>query len=332
MLLSNIEAETHRGAVVPLAKNIPSVQPGGGICYRVELAWGRLRRWYLRTWRKEYVRRMEALRRGNLSGAPHPVLDPRDLKYITNRTTAHWLPSNDPFSWRNRIPLARWGLCEVQLFGWPLVIVLVVLWILGGPYRWGMILPGLFLVLVVSFFRNPHRQIPQGQGILVAPADGKIVEITPIDDPFLGGPAVRIGIFLSIFNVHINRAPTRARVLELRYTPGEFLNAMSPESGLRNESMWIGMEEESPPFRRMIVRQISGMIARRIVCTLRPGQVVDRGENFGMIKLGSRTELILPREEGLKIEIGLGEPVRAGETVLARFSGETVVVPEPRRA
>ena len=127
-----------------------------------------------------------------------------------------------------------------------------------------------------------------------------MVEITRLaHDEFIGGPAVRIGIFLSIFNVHLNRAPAESRVIALRYSPGEFLNALNPESAIRNENTWIGLEEESPPHRRMVVRQISGAIARRIVCDLRPGEVLARGQKFGMIKLGSRTELIIPDSDDL---------------------------------
>ncbi len=112
---------------------------------------------------------------------------------------------------------------------------------------------------------------------------------------------MRIGIFLSIFNVHLNRAPLRARVIKLHYSPGEFLNAMNPESAIRNENLWIGLEQEDSPHRRIVVRQIAGLIARRIVCGLRPGEVVERGAKFGMIKLGSRTELILPASHDLEI-------------------------------
>ena len=97
-------------------------------------------------------------------------------------------------------------------------------------------------------------------------------------------------------------------MIALRYQPGEFLNALRPESALRNENMWIGLEEESPPHRRLAVRQISGAIARRIVCDLRPGEVLERGQKFGMIKLGSRTELILPDVPGLSIERQRGPP------------------------
>ena len=108
-------------------------------------------------------------------------------------------------------------------------------------------------------------------------------------------------------------------MISLRYSPGEFLNALRPESAVRNENMWIGLEEESPPHRRLSVRQISGAIARRIVCDLRPGESLPRGEKFGMIKLGSRTELILPDVVGLSVDVAVGRRVRAGSTVLARF-------------
>ena len=155
----------------------------------------------------------------------------------------------------------------------------------------------------------------------VSPADGTVAEVAPLEhDEFIGGPAVRIGIFLSIFNVHLNRAPAAARVIALQYSPGEFLNALRPESALRNENMWIGMEEESPPHRRFVVRQISGAIARRIVCDLRPGEVVARGHVFGMIKLGSRTELIVPQEAGLEVRVRVGQKVKAGETVMLELT------------
>jgi phosphatidylserine decarboxylase len=162
--------------------------------------------------------------------------------------------------------------------------------------------------------------VPQEAGLVVSPADGKIVEITRLErDEFLGGPAVRIGIFLSIFNVHLNRSPAAARVIALRYSPGEFFNALRPESASKNENTWIGLEEEAPPHRRLVVRQVSGAIARRIVCALRPGEVIARGAKFGMIKLGSRTELILPDCPGLKIEVKVDRRVKAGVSVLARY-------------
>ena len=303
----------------PLPENIRSVQPGGGKCYAIELAWGRLRRWYLKTIRSGYVQRMAACRRGSTDGAPHEILDPRDLKYCCNLCTAHWAPEDDPFRWRESIPFARWGLAELQLMGWPLLLATVLLWTVCGPWRWLAIVPGVLLALVVYFFRDPTRVIPQDADAIVSPADGTIAEVTELDHyDFFDGPAVRIGIFLSIFNVHVNRAPRRSRVVEMHYKPGEFLNAMNPESALRNEFMWIGLEEIEAPHRKLAVRAISGLIARRIVCVLKPGQEVQRGEKFGMIKLGSRTELILPRDR-VQVDLEVGQKVQAGSSVLARY-------------
>jgi phosphatidylserine decarboxylase len=204
--------------------------------------------------------------------------------------------------------------------GWPLLLLTV----LSACYVWyAAPVFAVLLGLVVWFFRDPPRRIPQDEGLMVSPADGKIAEITRLEgDEFVGGPAVRIGIFLSIFNVHLNRSPAAARVVRLRYFPGKFLNAMRPASARENESMWIGLEEEATPHRRLVVRQIAGAYARRIVCALRPGEVVGRGDKIGMIKLGSRTELILADEPGLRIDVKVGDRVKAGASVLARYEPE----------
>ncbi|HUY36991.1 MAG TPA: phosphatidylserine decarboxylase [Pirellulales bacterium] len=309
-----------RATPEPLPANITSVQPGSGVCCRVELAWGVWRRWYLRRFRPAYLRRMAAIRHGSDEGAPHAVLDPRDLKYCRNLCTADWEAADDPFRWRERIPFARWGLAELALLGLPLLAATVAL---AFTFCYLAPLPGVVCLLVVWFFRDPPRRVPEEAGLIVSPADGTIAEVVELDhDEFVGGPAVRIGIFLSIFNVHINRAPTRSRVIRLKYSPGSFISAVKPESTLVNENLWIGLEEETPPHRRLVVRQIAGMFARRIVCGLRPGEVVDRGHKFGMIKLGSRTELILPREAGLSVDVRVGQRVSAGGSVLARYNEE----------
>ncbi len=301
----------------PLPENIGSVQPGGGVCYQIELAWGRLRRWYLKRFRPSYLQRMARLRQGDTDGAPHEILDSRDLKFCCNQCTASWAREHDPFTWRERLPFARWGLAELQLMGWPLLALACLAFWLGGWWRLLAAVFGVALGLIVYFFRDPSRQIPTAADTVVSPADGTIAEVTPIDHyDYLDGPAVRIGIFLSIFNVHINRSPRDARVVAMHYKPGEFLNAINPESALRNEFLWLGFEE--PSGRRFAVRVISGLIARRIVCVLRPGKTVQRGEKFGMIKLGSRTELILPRA-AVEVEVTVGQKVKAGCTVLARY-------------
>ncbi len=312
--------DSDQGDSLPvLPENIRSVQPGGGVCYQLELAWGRWRRWWLRTFRAGYVRRMAECRLGDATSAPHEILDPRDLKFCCNQCTAHWAAEDDPFRCRERLPFARWGLAELQIMGWPLFGLSILLIALGPPWQWFAAVTLVLLGLVVYFFRDPHREIPQDPWAIVSPADGTIAEVTELEHyEFLDGPAVRIGIFLSIFNVHVNRSPRAARVVAMHYKPGEFLNAMNPESALRNEYMWIGLEETAAPHRRLAVRAISGLIARRIVCVLRPGQEVRRGEKFGMIKLGSRTELILPRD-AVGVEVVVGQKVKAGSTVLARY-------------
>ena len=259
---------------------------------------------------------MAASRKGDTTGAPHEILDPRDLKFCRNVCSASWEKADDPFSWRDKIPFARWGLAELQLMGWPLL----ALTILSACYFW-YVAPifGVLAALVIWFFRDPPRRIPEAPG-LVSPADGKIAEITRLEhDEFIGGPAMRIGLFLSIFNVHLNRSPSAARVIALRYFPGKFLNAVKPESARENESMWIGVEEQAAPYRRLVVRQIAGAYARRIVCALRPGDEVARGEKIGMIKLGSRTELIVRDEPGLRIDVKIGDRVKAGKSILAHY-------------
>src|SRR5262249_206790 len=159
-----------------------------------------------------YVRQMAELRCGDANGCPHEILDPRDLKYCRNQTDCHWPPEADRFRWRERLPLARWGLAEVQLLGYPLIAASVAAALWGGG--WLAVPLGALAALVVSFFRDPPRRVPGGAGLYVSPADGQVVEVTPIDDDaFVGGPAVRIGIFLSVFNVHINRSPATARVV-----------------------------------------------------------------------------------------------------------------------
>jgi phosphatidylserine decarboxylase len=320
--------EKTRPAPLPPPPEIAGAQPGGGVCYQIEMAWGRWRRWWLKRFRPGYVRRMAQLRHGDVEGAPHEILDPRDLKYCRNVVNCSWDEADDPFRWRERLPFARWGLAELQVIGGPLLAATVAFGLLAvcvSLWFWPLaVLAAIPLGLVVWFFRDPPRRIPQEPGLLVSPADGKVVEISPIEhDEYLGGPAVRIGIFLSIFNVHINRAPCGSRVMALRYAPGEFLSALNPESSRRNESMWIGLEEEAIPHRRMILRVISGAVARRIVCPLRAGEVLARGQKFGMIKLGSRTELILPDGSDWKIEVRVGDRVKAGTSVVARLQEAT---------
>jgi phosphatidylserine decarboxylase len=301
----------------PLPANIKSIQPGGGRMMSLELAWGRIRRRLLKTFAPRYVRRMRRLRKGDKNACPHEVLDPRDTKYFQNQGGYWWRPEDDPFAWRDRLPLVRVGLAEALLFTTPCLILAAALSI----WHWAAAIPPALLALqVLWFFRNPRRLAPPEPGLIIAPADGRIVSIRQMDnDPFLGGPAVEIGIFLSIFNVHVNRVPVAARIIGLTYRPGKFLNALLAASARENERIEVRLEENAPPYRRFVVRQIAGAIASRIVCWVAPGSELPRGAAFGMIKFGSRTELVLPQEQALRLLVKEGENVRAGVTVLACF-------------
>lgn len=319
-LMSHAETET-RLTPAPLDANIGSIQPGGGVCYDLELAWGRCRRWYLKLFRPGYVRLMASLRRGDSAGAPHEILDSRDLKYCRNKCTAYWEPADDPFRWRSQIPFARWGLAELQIMGWPLLAMAITIALALSAYWYLALVPAVLFLLIVNFFRDPPRRLTLGPGLLISPADGKVVEIAQLDhDEFIGGPAVRISIFLTLLNVHVNRMPIAARLIRLRYSPGRFVSAARPDSATINENMWIGMEETAPPYRRLVMRQVSGQFALRIVCDMRPGEEFAQGVKFGMIKLGSRAELIVPAEEDLQIDVKLGQWVNAGRHVLARYT------------
>ncbi|HKB06599.1 MAG TPA: phosphatidylserine decarboxylase family protein [Gemmataceae bacterium] len=316
----------------PMDLQLTCIQPGGGVICRIELGWGHWRRFWLKTFRPGYVRRMAAIRKGDCNGCPYEVIDPRDLKFFRNQKNYHWEPADDPFRWRSKLPFARVGLAELIVFtlltfGPAIGLAVWLAWADGGladPVRvigWLVVATLMvFGLLVVWFFRSPHRRVPTDAGLVVAPADGKVVAIDEIEhDEFLGGPAVQIDIFLSIFNVHVNRSPIAGRVIGLRYRRGKYLNALRPESARENEQLAVRMQETVAPYRRYVVRQITGAIARRIVCWLKPGDELARGEEFGMIKLGSRTELVLPREPGLTIRARLGDKVKAGLTVLAEY-------------
>ena len=196
--------------------------------------------------------------------------------------------------------LAAFG--SITWLYWPVAIPFVVIWI------W-----------VVSFFRDPSRRRSYARGDLCAPADGTVTEVTELEsyEP-IGGRAVRIGIFLSLFNVHVNRAPCSGRVRSLCYRSGEFLDARHPEAGRRNESNTVLIDPDAPMPGPVEVRQIAGYVARRIICHVRANTFLAIGERFGLIKFGSRTELIIPLSEGTDIQVKVGDKVRAGVTIIAR--------------
>lgn len=287
---------------------------------RLELWWGRLRRAWLRRCRPGYVRRMLERRQGACEGCRHDIIDPRDLKLFRNVCGFSFAAGDDDFAWRDRLPVARDALAEVVVLGGPpAVAALVSAW-----FGWWLIaaLLATIAAAAAAFFRDPRRTVPSEPGLVVAPADGTVMDIDDVHHGALEGPAVRIGIFLSLLNVHVNRAPLAGRVIALEYRPGNFVAAMRERAAEENERMEIVLQEEQSPHRPVVLRQIAGAVARRIVCTLRPGQSVQRGEKIGLIKLGSRTEVILPKDENLELLVQRGSRVRAGATRLARYGIE----------
>ena len=176
----------------------------------------------------------------------------------------------------------------------------------------------LIAVALLSFFRDPQRQIPSQRGQMVSPADGRISSIHQLDhyEP-LDAPAVCIRVFMSVLNVHVNRSPCHGRVTTTEHKPGRFINALKPESAELNESQTTVLYHPSRSTPIAAIRQVAGAIARRIVCDVRPGDILQRGQRFGIIKFGSTVELYLPHPDRVEVQVRHGQKVYAGATVLA---------------
>jgi phosphatidylserine decarboxylase len=201
--------------------------------------------------------------------------------------------------------------------GWPFILGLLGLAALLAVLRWGWAagICGVLGLFVAFFFRDPERAIPSGAGLVVSPADGRIVRIAPADEGNPLGPgATQVSIFLSIFNVHVNRAPIAGRVARVDYHPGEFLPAFDDKASLRNEQNSVLLEDQGG---RVAFKQIAGLIARRIVFRKRVGDAVARGERVGLIKFGSRVDVFVPA--GARLGVAHGEHVTGGVSVLAEL-------------
>lgn len=183
---------------------------------------------------------------------------------------------------------------------------------------------GLLQAWLVLFFRDPERTCPAGEHLLVAPADGRVTDLTPIGaGSELGCDGMRIGVFMSVFDVHVNRAPAEGVVESIDHRPGSFLDARRPDASERNEATTIRLRcshdgREMP----LVVRQVAGKVARRIVTDLEVGRRVRRAERIGMIKFGSRVEVLVPREMIGEVRVEIGTRTRAGETVLLETRSE----------
>lgn len=197
-----------------------------------------------------------------------------------------------------------------------LVLIAVGFFLSNAILKYILILIGLFLIgFTLNFFRDPERKTPQGENLIISPADGKIISITEtFDSEYLNSECFKVSIFMSPLNVHVNRIPISGEIEYLKYYPGKYLVAFEEKSSENNERMTVGLKSK---FGKIKFTQIAGFIARRIVNELKAGQKVTAGEKFGMIKFGSRVDVFLPKTTNLKIN--LNQKVFAGETILAEF-------------
>ncbi len=207
--------------------------------------------------------------------------------------------------------------------GWPFVKValaldaaLVVVWYSWPGWTWVLLVTGLLLTAwVAAFFRDPERQGPRGEGLVLAPADGRICGIAEVDEPmYLHRKATRISIFMNVLNVHVNRYPVSGEIEVVHYNPGQFTVASHEKASLVNEQASVGISGPKGP---VLVRQIAGNIARRIVTDAAAGDRAVQGERLGMIRFGSRVDLFL--DPGVPVKVAMDQRVRAGQTVLAEY-------------
>jgi len=203
--------------------------------------------------------------------------------------------------------------------GWPFIAIAWMLAVAAALWWWP--LAALLVVVaiwVVAFFRDPIRPGPRGERYVVAAAEGHVVHVVEIDEPmYVKERAVRISIFLSVFDVHVNRYPVDGTVELVHYNKGKFLHAGSEKASLDNEQASIGI---TGPRGRVLVRQIAGLIARRIVTDAKPGERVTQGARMGLIRFGSRTDVFLPLSARPALKIKPGDRVRVGGTVLAEYA------------
>jgi phosphatidylserine decarboxylase len=198
------------------------------------------------------------------------------------------------------------------IYGFSLLLVGAVLVWITGNWAW-CIAPVLFAAFFLWFFRDPQRTIPTAPGLIVSPGDGKVTETVTISTP--DGPRQRISIFLSVFNVHVNRSPIGGVLSSVRYQKGQYLNAMNPDSADKNEQNIVTVQADG---YEVTFKQIAGLLARRIVFNHVQGERVQRGQRIGLIKFGSRVDVILPIEAAIRVKVG--EHVQGGATVLAAIN------------
>jgi phosphatidylserine decarboxylase len=201
--------------------------------------------------------------------------------------------------------------------GWPFIATaFVIAGVLAVTRLWVPFAAWMVIALwVVAFFRDPVRQGPRGEKLVIAPADGKVISVIPMaESTFVGGPATRISIFMNVFNVHVNRYPIDGVVEHRDYKAGSFFNAAAEKASAENEQASVGIRTDYGP---VLVRQIAGLIARRIVTDGEKGDTVRQGDRMGLIRFGSRVDVFVPA--GVAVRATVGDVTRAGQTVIAEW-------------
>ncbi len=206
------------------------------------------------------------------------------------------------------------------IYGLSLIAVAAALYWFTGSWDWG-VAPVLLAAFFLWFFRDPQRAIPAGDGLIVSPGDGLVTETVAINTPT--GPRQRISIFLSVFDVHVNRSPIGGTISRVYYRKGQYLNAMNPASAERNEQNVVTMRGEG---FEVTFKQIAGLLARRIVFNHSEGERLERGQRVGLIKFGSRVDVVIPAEAALRVKVG--ERVKGGSSVLAVMPEAAAVLVE----
>lgn len=213
------------------------------------------------------------------------------------------------------IPFTRYGRREIILGTLSCTLLAVLCLYVYPP---SAALPVAGWIFLMSFFRDPDRHVQIDDDDLISPADGTIADIEEIEAPvFLDERTLRIGIFMSVFNVHVNRSPSDATVQFTEHHPGKYHDARSDKSKRENEHNFVGLRKDGD--RKLLVNQISGMVARRIVCEVEPGDTLAAGERFGMIKFGSRVEIYIPLKDAPSPTVRVGDKVKGGKDILARY-------------
>jgi phosphatidylserine decarboxylase len=224
----------------------------------------------------------------------------------------------------NRIIILGTMVCDGYIYGLSLTAVAAaIMWATG---TWALaIVPLLLALFFLWFFRDPERLVPAGNGLIVSPGDGLVTETVRIDTP--DGPKRRVSIFLSVFDVHVNRSPISGVLSRVEYQKGLYLNAMNPASAERNEQNVVTVRGDG---YTVTFKQIAGLLARRIVFNFQEGDVVQRGQRVGLIKFGSRVDVVVPPEAALQVKVG--ERVKGGSSVLAAMPDAMTMVVEPAEA